>query len=87
MIEAHAAVLASLVSALSCSIPRPETHQLPHHFVVGVADQRGRIAHLGHEAHHHQRLDVVGERGGRDLQLLLQAPDGKPGAPGADQRA
>jgi hypothetical protein len=36
---------------------------------------------------HHQRLDVVGEGGGRDLQFVLQAPDRHSGISGANQGA
>src|SRR5882757_3078231 len=62
-------------------------HQSLHDFVIGVADQRGCLAHLRDEAHHHQRLDVMGEGGGRDLQLVLQPADRHAGLAGANQRA
>src|SRR6187401_991363 len=32
--------------AFSAAFGDQKSHQLPHHLVVGVADQRGRIAHL-----------------------------------------
>src|SRR5947207_6073419 len=66
--------------AFSATFRNQKSHQLPHHFVVGVADQRGRIAHLRYTADHQQRLDVMGEGGGRDLQFLLQAPNRQPGS-------
>ena len=52
-----------------------------------MADQRGGLADLRHQAYRHQRLDVMGEGGGRDLQFLLQAPNRQPGSAGADQHA
>ena len=83
--QLHAAVLASVrFGALGAAFGDQKAHQLAHHVVVGVADQRGRLAHLGHEADHHQRLDVMGEGGGRDLQL--RPAGGRPACPAPPAR-
>jgi hypothetical protein len=64
-----------------------ELHQSPHHVVIGMANQRGRLPHLIDQADHHQRLDMMGEGGGRDFQFVLQPADRQPGVAGANQRA
>src|ERR1700687_67566 len=53
-------------------------HQPLHHLVVGVTYERSCFPHLRDQTDQHPSLDVVGERGGCDLQLLLQATDRQP---------
>src|SRR5674476_858811 len=64
--------LGVLAFGIGAAFGDQEIHQPLHDLVIGVTDQRGRLAHLGDQTDHHQRLDVVGKRGGRDLQSVLQ---------------
>src|SRR5882672_124728 len=61
-------------------------HQALHGVELGVTDERGGFPYLRDQAHGNQRLDVMGERRRRDLQLFLQASDRHAGLAGADQR-
>src|ERR671913_1617617 len=49
--------------------------QAMHLVVAGIADQRRALAGLGDEADADQRLEVMRERRGSDVQSLLQAAD------------
>src|SRR5579872_97352 len=62
-------------------------HQPSHYVVIGVTDQGGGIPDLIDQSDHHKRFDVVGQRGGRDFQLVLQAAHSKPRVSGANKRA
>src|SRR4051794_39215562 len=72
-------VLAGRFGRLDAALLDQKTHQAAHRVIVGVAHQRRRLALLQDEASDDERLDVVRERRGRDLQLVLQAPNGEAG--------
>jgi hypothetical protein len=79
---------ASLIVAFRSSgaaFRNQELQQSPHHVVIGMANQRGRVPHLTNQPDHHQRLDMMGQGGRRNLELLLQAADRHSGIAGAHQ--
>src|SRR3954471_11247313 len=58
-----------------------------HHRVVGVADQGRALARLCHQPDPDQRLEMVRQRRGGDVEALLQLADCHPLLAGAHQRA
>src|SRR4030095_9577703 len=52
-----------------------EVDHAAHHVVVGMADEGSAFARLAHEADADQRLEMVREGGGGDVEPGLQAAD------------
>lgn len=61
------------------------TGDLPHHRVIGAADQHGGAPLLCHQPDLHELLAMMGEGGSGDADPLLQASHGHTGIPGAHE--
>src|SRR5829696_1626013 len=73
--------------AVGAALVGQEAEEATHRRIVRPADQRGALTLLLHETGQDEPMQMVRERRSRDLQLLLQPPNGKAGIAGAHQCA